>query len=300
MKATYTIAVTLILLFGCSTKTNEMGFKPPAEEEQFTNYWYQGEAELTSYKLTQARYGELREGHAVLVFVTEDFSLKDQVKSSNKKGATSVMKLNFARRFNTGIYPYSTLSSTFTPIDAKKHPNTLKTSLSVQEWCGHVYAQLNLVDNKYQLVSHSYFEGEADNENELSSSILEDELFNRIRINPKGLPIGEHMVIPSVLHSRFKHQDLKPEICNITKVADKEGVVSYNLLYTQINRKVSITYKTTFPYEILGWTETFVSGFGDDAKEMTTTATKIKTIKSAYWTQNHNSDSTLRKELGIE
>ena len=32
----------------------------------FKEYWYAGNAEITSYKLTQARYGELREGKAVL------------------------------------------------------------------------------------------------------------------------------------------------------------------------------------------------------------------------------------------
>jgi len=45
---------------------------PPAEE--FGAYWYQGKAELTSYTLEQARYGEVHPGEAVLVFVTEDFS----------------------------------------------------------------------------------------------------------------------------------------------------------------------------------------------------------------------------------
>lgn len=299
MRAIYTIAATLVLLVGCSAQTNKVGFKPPANEDEFSNYWYQGEAELTGYKLTQARYGELREGHAVLVFVKEDVS-KEHVKVQAEEKGVSCLKLNFTRKFNTGIYPYSTMTTTLTPIDANKHPNTLRSSLTVQEWCGHVYAQLDFFKGKYQLVSHSYFPGEADSEAELGEAILEDELFNRIKINPDGLPEGEQMVIPSMLHSRFKHEELKPEICNITKLADKEGVVSYNILYTEINRKVSITYKTTFPYEILGWTETFVSGFGDDAKEMTTTATKINTIKSAYWTKNHNSDSTLRKELGIE
>ena len=39
----------------------------------FKTYWYAGEAEISSYKLEQERYGEMRDGHAILVYVTEDF-----------------------------------------------------------------------------------------------------------------------------------------------------------------------------------------------------------------------------------
>ena len=45
-----------------------------SEESNFNKYWYAGEAELNSYTLSQARYGENHEGEAVLIFVTEDFS----------------------------------------------------------------------------------------------------------------------------------------------------------------------------------------------------------------------------------
>jgi hypothetical protein len=33
----------------------------------FEKYWFNGEAELSSFQLTQARYGELREGKAVMI-----------------------------------------------------------------------------------------------------------------------------------------------------------------------------------------------------------------------------------------
>ena len=42
----------------------------------FSSYWYDGKAELTSYSLVQNRYGELHKGHAVMVYVSEDFSKK--------------------------------------------------------------------------------------------------------------------------------------------------------------------------------------------------------------------------------
>jgi len=55
----------------------------PAKElsSEFKKYWYAGNAEISSYELEQARYGEIRKGKAVLVYVTEDFLPKEQVKA---------------------------------------------------------------------------------------------------------------------------------------------------------------------------------------------------------------------------
>ena len=45
-----------------------------------TDYWHQGKAELNSCDVVQERYGELREASEVMVFGTEDFSAKKQMK----------------------------------------------------------------------------------------------------------------------------------------------------------------------------------------------------------------------------
>ena len=49
---------------------------------ELPDYWYRGEAEITTYDLRQARYGELREGTAVLIQVSEPFLAEKQVKSN--------------------------------------------------------------------------------------------------------------------------------------------------------------------------------------------------------------------------
>ena len=99
----------------------------PLVNNQFHNYWYAGKAELNSYELKQSKYGEIRKGEVVLVFVTEPFSLSKQVKldNPNKAGKDNVpvMKLNQIRKFTTGIYDYSIVTSVFTPVDINTHPN---------------------------------------------------------------------------------------------------------------------------------------------------------------------------------
>ncbi|MEL6251278.1 MAG: septum formation inhibitor Maf, partial [Bacteroidota bacterium] len=187
--------------------------------ENFNEYWYKGEAEISSYKLEQARYGEIHEGHAVLVYVTEDFSKIKQVKLDNAGSAGAdrvpILKLNLTKKFNTGIYPYSIMQSIFTPVEVDKHPHSLKTTMSSQEWCGHVFAQLNNRKDHYELSSYSYFESEGDVHKQLEKVLLEDELWNKIRINPAELPIGKVKLIPSVIHSRLRHRALKTEEANI-------------------------------------------------------------------------------------
>src|SRR5437868_1990091 len=110
---------------------------PYSLSEEFKSYWYSGKAEISSYKLKQARYGEIHDGSAVMVFVTEDFSKSKQVKLDHPENAGDdklpVMKLNLVKKFVTGIYPYSMMMSAFSPVDLNNYPHAVKTATSVQE-----------------------------------------------------------------------------------------------------------------------------------------------------------------------
>ncbi len=100
----------------------------------------------------------------MLIFVTEDFSDSLRVKADPGKHAAAdvfpVLKLNFVRDFQTGIYDYNVLTSSFFRTESGFAP--AKISFSSQEWCGHVYEQLLTRGNKIVGESHSYFDGEAD------------------------------------------------------------------------------------------------------------------------------------------
>lgn len=282
---------------GISKNTNITEATEPKKEAQqlsdeFKSYWYSGEAEITSYKLEQARYGEIRDGHAVLIFVTEDFLPNEQVKANQQSSSTiSILKLNATKKFNTGIYPYSVMQSIFFPVANNQH--ALKVSSSMQEWCGQVYTQLNN-KNDFEINSHSYFQGEADKSFSLDKAILENELWTQLRLDPKQLPTGDLQIIPSFEYARFGHIDLKAY-----KASSKLTDTTYTVSYPELNRVLVINFNSEFPYEISGWEETFKSGFGANAKLLTTKATKLATIKSPYWTKNHNADSILRDTLQL-
>ena len=279
-----------------SLKNNSETAKPNLLSREFKDYWYSGEAEITSYKLEQARYGELREGHAVLIFVTEPFLADKQVKADrNNPDNIPVLKLNSTKKYFTGIYPYSIMSSSFYPVQDNQH--AIKISASVQEWCGHVYAQLNNRED-FEYEAHSYFEGEADQELKMEKNILENELWNKLRINPNGLPQGELEVIPSLEYIRVAHKKIKP-FKAIASLTEQDGISSYTLTYPELERTLTINFSTTFPYTIESWSDEFKSGFGANAKTLKSKATKIKTITTPYWRQNSNADIVLRESLGL-
>ncbi len=270
---------------------NTFEFKEPSEK--FKAYWYAGQAEVTSYTLEQARYGEIRNGKAVLIYVTEDFLPKKQVKADNRNpNNISVLKLNATKKFNTGLYPYSIMQSTFYPVSNNQH--AIKVTSSMQEWCGHVYTQLNN-KKQFEITAHSYFENEGDQNFKLDKAILENEIWTQLRINPKSLPTGSLQVIPSFEYSRLRHTKLKAYHAEAT-LSDN----TYAINYPELNRSLIIRFNSNFPYDILGWEETFKSGFGKNAKTLTTKATKLKTIKSAYWGKNKNKDEVLREELKLQ
>ena len=275
------------------TTTNDVSFEQNTEVNDFNDYWFSGKAELSSYELKQSRYGEIHDGEVVLVFVTEPFSLSKQVKLDYPKESgldkVSVMKLNQSRKFNTGIYDYSILSSVFTPIDIEEYPHTLKTTTSMQEWCGHSYTQLNLQNDNYAIKQFSYFESEGDEEKQIKTAQLEDGLMTKIRINNGQLPEGEMNLIPSAIYSRFTHNTLKPSKAKISKT-ETESRMNYEIKYLNINRTITIEVEKVFPYKIMGWTE-------DNGDGLLTTAKLKASTNQPYWAQHNLADEEKRKKL---
>ena len=268
--------------------------KPLSEE--FKSFWYSGAAEITSYELEQARYGELRTGTAVMIYVTEPFLPGKQVKAErNSSDNISVLKLNATKNFLTGIYPYSIMSSTFYPVQDNQH--ALKISSSIQEWCGHVYAQLNN-RTSFEVKSHSYFVNEADQYLTIEKTHLENEIWTKIRIHPEDLPVGKLKVIPSLEYIRLGHQPIKAYDAEGSLQTDGD-LSTYILTYPELKRTLKINFSASFPYSIESWTDSYPSDFGTNSEILTTKATKIKTLKTPYWRQNGNEDVSLRDTLGI-
>ena len=275
-------------------------------QDQFHDYWYNHGAEMSRFSLKQMRYGEIHKGDAVLVFVTEKMNLATQIKADHS-GAQDIpiIKLNAVRKFFTGIYPYSILTSIFSPVDVQKYPLPLKVSSSTQEWCGHVYTQMNLAENEYRVRLHSYFESEGDRDFEVQKVIPEDAVWTLIRLDPGNLPRGEFFMIPGTVYSRLAHRPVAAQraVSNLSASDEKslEGnpLVIYEINFPDEQRTLRIYFEKDFPYRIQKWHETYRGLIDNEAKVLTTRAVRTHTIMDPYWRHHTNKDRRRLDALGL-
>ena len=286
----------LSLLIGCSSgKDRKRG---GIDHEKFNSYWYQGKAEINSYDLQQYRYGEKRDGEAVLIFVTEDLSRSAHVKLDDPENAgrdaIKVLKLNKTKNFITGIYPYSMMLSVFTPV--YESLSSLKLTASSQEWCGHTFTQLNSNGAIYRGRLFSYFQQEGDQTFSVSA-MPEDDLWTLIRLDPQAIPTGETALIPGLLYQRLVHTPVQAEMAEITMTTKAGGLQELKVEYVDLNRTLKIIFREKFPYEILKWEEIqTIDGEGEEV----TVATRKEVKLIDYWTKNTNEDIKLREELKLK
>ena len=287
------VTVVLLITLGCKGQPAVLS---PADQKIFGDYWFQGKAEISTYELSQSRYGAIHDGNVVLIFVTEDHDSKKQVKpddhTRNPAGNIPVMKLNTMKEFVTGIYKYSMMSSVFTPLDYRKHPHSLKLTSGSQDWCGQSFMQANWKGNRYEVHQNSYFESVGDNKYSLMNPILEDEIWTKIRIAPHTLPVGEMNMVASSFFIRLSHQPNKVYKANATLQKDSADI-TYQIEYPELKRTIAITFQAGFPYKITKWVEKYGEG------EMTSAILK-STIMSDYWNHHFPKDEMMRKEIGID
>ena len=281
-----------------------------ARADDFWKYWGDGKAELDGYALVEPRYGELREGTAVAIFVTEDFSDALRVKADpgkhGKSDIVKVMKLNLVRDFQTGIYDYNTMTSTFlrTEFGGRDAYWPLeKTSFSSQEWCGHVYMQWLARGTHLVGTSHSYFDGEADASPELelpAGGIAEDALPILVRgLRGDWMAPGATKTVAflrSQLRTRLLHTPAKWGEATVTRSTSSADVktalgVLRAFSYTVAENggdTITYTVEEAWPHRLLAWK----SSSGESARI-------LGSARLEYWKLHDNGDEKWLKQLGL-
>jgi hypothetical protein len=279
-----------------------------AMADDFWKHWGDGKAEVSGYALTEPRYGHLRNGSLVLIYVTENFSDSLRVKADPGRHPKSdiypVLKLNVVRHFQTGIYDYSVMSSIFakTESDGSDPFSLVKTSFSAQEWCGNVYTQWLRYGARLLGVSHSYFDGEADRDLKLDipkGAVFEDALPILVRgLRGDYLRPGERRSVPflsSTIRSRFDHQ---PQTFNQAMIEREMEPVEFRsglgvrraIVYMVKEGPLETRYfvEEALPHHLLGWTRS-------DGERATILGSK----RLAYWEMNNPGGEKALKELGL-
>ena len=268
----------IILLFPDSASAR-------GQKAGFWELWGDGKAEMAVFDLKTPRYGELRKGSATLITVTETFLEKEKVKgsgSSSSAGNLPVMKFAQIRDYQTGVYDYNLMSTSFIALQARGgRPSgaPIKISFGAQEWCGHVYHQLLFDDQQVESELHSYFEGEADQEKSFSApveAVAEDSLIFHSRGLSRKFSDGEDITILGSLETaRLKHQPLKVLKAKV-KIGEKDGARIHS--YSYDSSWLNVFTEKEWPHKVLGW-----------EKSNGEKATLKSTVRKKYWEMNKNS-----------
>lgn len=278
--------------------------RPPRLDPAFWKHWGDGRAELSGYRVKFPRYQEIREGRSTLVFVTETFTDAQRVKSDGgHRDEYPVMKLNVVRDFQTGIYDYNVMTSSFHRLDGAGSVGLpVKVSMSMQEWCGHVFEQVIPGDDSVTWTSHSYFDGEADRVRDLghrAGGMYVDALPAVVRgiMGPVVEP-GGAMTVPalsSLEWGRMLHQT--PAWGQLTLSADEDstsvsvpaGTFDVNVVRSQLDDGPTTTWyvEVDWPHRLIRW----VSTSGEEAE-------LLGSERLPYWSQHANADEVLLEKLG--
>jgi len=280
----------------------------PEGNTDFWQHWGDGKGELSSYRVQVSRYGELRTGWTVLIFVTEDISrttrLKDESGTLAPAERVPVLKLNRVTKFTTGIYDYALMSSTFSSINPERgRPafEPLKLSFSAQDWCGQVFQLLLPQRDQVELTLHSYFENTGDQMQNLplpAHAAFEDNLPVWIReLGGEQMPVGERrelQLLPSAWSVRAGHGKIAFQPGGIFK--DEGGTVQTALgklpawrWQWQVGERTETYWvEQAYPHRILKWQ----SSEGSSGELQ-------KSVRLPYWQLHGNADLPYRDQLGL-
>ena len=291
------VLIITIQFISCDSKSRKDSEKNQNTQnveiiQETKDYWFSGKAEITSYELTQQRYGEARKGKAVLIYVTEDFDHKKLVKTNHKeKNDYPVLKLNAVKNFTTGIYPYHIMQSTFLPIE--KNQTAVKITTSIQEWCGQSYMQLEQRE-KQEIQVNSYFKQIGNYNTKLENFPTENALWSQLRLFPNEINTRVNKMIPSFEFLRLNNIEVDAYGIEINQNKNN-GYIVTKLNYPKLNRRVEITQNAKMPYTIIGWKEII----NKNDSIYVTSAKKMQQIKIDYWNKKLNQFSYLRDLLRL-
>ena len=271
----------------------------------FYAHWADGKAEISSYEVVQPRYGELRQGYGVMIFVTENLHRQTFIKVDSPTPEADqfyALKLNHILKFTTGIYDYSVMTSVFSQVAGERHPFELRRiSFSAQEWCGQVLDEALFSGGQINGQISSYFASEGRGTYQLKQPehfASEDHLLIRIReLQGPFMDLGEVReveMLPSFWQLRQVHQPHATVAGRIHKAAEEQveaatsalASVRWDLHIGQ--RQRTLWTEKAYPHRILRW-EDSDGGRGE----------LMQTIRVPYWQLQAHADEVYRRELGI-
>ncbi len=281
----------------------------------FGAYWHDGQAELSGYRYTVTRYGQPRQGQAVLIYVTEPFRRSKNVKADNPNqnpaDTFDAFKLNLVRDFQTGVYDYNTMASVFV---RSSDFSPVKLSFTSAEWCGHVYEELALDQNRVTEKIFSYFEDESSSRthNRPAKGVVEDNLFILLRgLRGAFLEPGQERsvsLLPGALYRRLTHQPLGWTTARIRRAHKPQQIetpagefdTTLYTIQTQQGRRGQFWIEMPYPHRVVQWSWQPAPVAGKNpSQEAAESGQLTGTVRLKYWQRHANGHEKHLEQLGL-
>ena len=264
--------------------------------EAFRARWGDGRAEVAAYRGVVSRYGATHDAEVVLIYVTEPLDRATLVKDDDAPAdrRLDVLKLNFALRFQTGIYPYSVLTSVFAPVNdfGAERFSPAKISFGEQDWCGGVFSSVWPDDDAFIERSHSYFASEGDQDVRrpvAEGTLYEDALYIQLRELDGPFAGGaawEGDIVPSLWRARRDHTPLSSVHARITRTSRSDREVFVLQTDGAYERTFEVGHDADHP--LLA----FQSSDGDSFQ-------LAGRDRLAYWELHDPGEESFRAQLGL-
>jgi hypothetical protein len=290
---------------GCQAERSLEGYSG----RDFRSLWYDGNAEISSYRIELERYGEMRRGTRVMIVVTEPLRRSTRIKPDvalPELQKLEVIKLNDTVTFQTGIYPYSVMTSVFQSVAASEGyaaGTLVKQTVTVQEYCGQVYEQLYRKDGQFRQSLYSYFESEGEGSEAFPEEdgpiYSEDQFWMLLRnLDREFVALNQSRTlkaVPSAWLRRKAH--VQPHVVDSTLTLETGEKMRWGGRYVATRvarwdlegRWVRLDLEADYPHRILKY-ETSSGEKGE----------LLGTLRLPYWKLNRLRDEHYLKKLGLK
>jgi hypothetical protein len=247
-------------------------------------YWFKGKAEINFYKASIHKYGFSRPADEVVhILVTEKHKPDLLVKADNwrEAGLVDMLKFNYVRRFQTGIYSYREMMSIF--FDQSKL-QFAKMTFGSQEWCGQSFKEFVNFQGKSSYHFNTYWDGQGRGSYDVS---LPEDIFLYdalpVQLRMLSLSEDEALQIP-LLPGQISSKVQKPKISMASvKVVKSETITvaagSFACRLIEISHAAGtdqIWLESDFPQRMIRW-----KAFNQDSYEL------LDSKNLAYWELNN-------------
>jgi hypothetical protein len=224
--------------------------------EQFSAYWQRDQSEETAYDF------QINNDHVnkpvTLVFSAIDFRTDAHQPARTAEDRTRSVRVLACQLISP--FPDSVGNrqevQVFTPVNRSEFLETIQVYAALQTTNDRYAQRLDYQTGQFVLSRQQEDKQRMLPDYKLEKTLLEDELWTRIRLNPAKLPIGHIRLLPSLTTRQgrlWAEKAIATRADSGSVAFSRPGLQAYSVRFDKSGRTLTIWYARDFPHRIAGW-----------------------------------------------